>query len=57
MTHFEIENVKNVYDQISPHFDITRKSVWPDVEQFVKTFSSNSYVLDAGCGNGTKEKK
>lgn len=52
MTHFEIEHVKNVYDQISPHFDITRKSVWPDVEEFVKTFSSNSYVLDAGCGNG-----
>lgn len=52
MTHFEIEHVKNVYDQISPHFDITRKSVWPDVEQFVKTFPSNSYVLDAGCGNG-----
>jgi ubiquinone/menaquinone biosynthesis C-methylase UbiE len=52
MTSFEIENVKKVYDEIYPHFDVTRQSVWVDVKQFVDKFEKNSYVLDAGCGNG-----
>ena len=52
MTSFELENVKDVYDIISPHFDVTRTSVWKDVQIFVDSFEKNSYVLDAGCGNG-----
>jgi ubiquinone/menaquinone biosynthesis C-methylase UbiE len=52
MTSFEIENVKKIYDIIYPHFDVTRKSVWIDVQHFVDKFEKNSYVLDAGCGNG-----
>lgn len=52
MTSFELENVKNVYDIISPHFDVTRTSIWCDVELFINSFEKNSYVLDAGCGNG-----
>ena len=52
MTSFEIENVKQVYDEISPHFDVTRTSVWSDVQMFINDIEKNSYVLDAGCGNG-----
>ena len=52
MTSFEIENVKKVYDEISPHFDVTRTSVWSDVQMFINDIEKNSYVLDAGCGNG-----
>ena len=52
MTSFELENVKYIYDIISPHFDVTRTNVWKDVEIFVNSFEKNSYVLDAGCGNG-----
>jgi len=52
MTSFELENVKQIYDIIYPHFDVTRQSIWFDVQQFVDKFEKNSYVLDAGCGNG-----
>ena len=52
MTSFELENVKQIYDIIYPHFDVTRQSIWFDVQQFVDNFEKNSYVLDAGCGNG-----
>lgn len=52
MSNFEVENVKNIYDKISPHFDVTRQSIWYDVEKFVNKFEKNSFILDAGCGNG-----
>lgn len=52
MTSFELKNVKHIYDIISPHFDVTRTSIWCDVELFINSFEKNSYVLDAGCGNG-----
>jgi tRNA (uracil-5-)-methyltransferase TRM9 len=52
MTSFELQNVKNVYDKIAGHFDVTRRTIWFDVKQFVDSFEKNSYVLDAGCGNG-----
>lgn len=48
----EVENVKNVYDAIAEHFDVTRYSVWIDVKKFIDSLSKNSYILDAGCGNG-----
>ena len=52
MTSFEIENVKNIYDTISSHFDVTRKSIWIDVKKFMDNCKKYSYVFDAGCGNG-----
>ena len=48
----EVENVKKVYDAIAEHFDVTRYSVWIDVKKFIDSLSKNSYILDAGCGNG-----
>ncbi len=48
----ENENVKKVYDAIANHFDVTRYSVWVDVKKFMDSLDKNSYILDAGCGNG-----
>jgi tRNA (uracil-5-)-methyltransferase TRM9 len=45
-------NVKRVYDAIANHFDVTRYSVWIDVRKFIDSLDKNSFVLDAGCGNG-----
>lgn len=50
--NLEIEKVHNVYDIISKHFSTTRKIIWPKVEDFINTFTTNSLVLDIGCGNG-----
>ena len=48
----EYENVKKVYDAIADHFDVTRFSVWIDVKKFIDIQPKNSFILDAGCGNG-----
>ena len=48
----ENDNVKKVYDAIANHFDVTRYSVWIDVKKFIDSLDKNSYILDAGCGNG-----
>lgn len=45
-------NVKEVYNIISNHFDATRYNVWIDVKHFIDSIPENSYILDAGCGNG-----
>ena len=50
--NIEYENVKKVYDAIADHFDVTRYSVWIDVKKFLDILPKNSFILDAGCGNG-----
>ncbi|XP_075168009.1 tRNA (carboxymethyluridine(34)-5-O)-methyltransferase ALKBH8 [Haematobia irritans] len=45
-------NVHKVYDHIAEHFSETRHSPWPQVNDFLKSFSSGSILLDVGCGNG-----
>lgn len=40
------------FDEIAPHFDITRYKPWPESKRFISTLSKNSNVLDLGCGNG-----
>lgn len=49
---FEKTHVKNVYDVIANHFDATRYNVWIDVKNFINSIPKNSFILDAGCGNG-----
>ena len=49
---FEKTHVKNVYDVIANHFDATRYTVWIDVKNFINSIPKNSFILDAGCGNG-----
>ena len=45
-------SVKDVYNKIAPHFDVSRQRVWGSVKQFLSSLPKNSHVLDLGCGNG-----
>ena len=49
---FEKENVYDIYEEISKHFDQTRYVPWPKVKEFTDTFNQNSIIADVGCGNG-----
>lgn len=40
------------FDEIAPHFDITRYKPWPESKRFISTLPKKSMVLDLGCGNG-----
>jgi len=40
------------FDEIAPHFDMTRYKPWPESKKFISTFQKGSYFLDLGCGNG-----
>jgi ubiquinone/menaquinone biosynthesis C-methylase UbiE len=40
------------FDEIAPHFDITRYKPWPESKRFISTLPKGSRVLDLGCGNG-----
>lgn len=40
------------FDEIAPHFDITRYKPWPESKKFISTVPKGSTVLDLGCGNG-----
>ena len=51
-SNFEDENVKDIYNEISKHFDKTRYHSWPKIEEFSKCFEPNSVIADVGCGNG-----
>jgi hypothetical protein len=48
----EQEHVHKVYNEIAHTFSDSRYRPWPCVEKFLRTFSSGSFVLDIGCGNG-----
>ena len=49
---FEDKYVHGVYNKIAKHFSKTRVSVWKDIQLFKNTIEPNSFILDAGCGNG-----
>ena len=49
---FEKTHVKDVYEDISEHFDNTRHYSWDKVEEFVKDINVNTINFDIGCGNG-----
>ena len=44
--------LKQTFDTIAPHFDITRYKPWPESLRFISTLEKGSTVLDLGCGNG-----
>jgi len=50
----EIENtnVKSAYEIIGTHFSYTRPKIWYWIQDFLDQLSSNSSILDLGCGNG-----
>jgi len=49
---FEKEYVKDVYNQIAPHFNQTRYKAWPVVLSFLLSLEAGMVGLDIGCGNG-----
>lgn len=49
---FENKYVKDVYTNIAANFSHTRYMVWEDIREFLDSLGKDSYVLDAGCGNG-----
>lgn len=52
--HRDPGRVREVYDEIAPHFAETRAYPWPEIESFLDGVSSESgsMGLDLGCGNG-----
>jgi ubiquinone/menaquinone biosynthesis C-methylase UbiE len=44
--------LKETFDIIAPHFNITRYKPWPESKRFISTLTNGSTVLDLGCGNG-----
>jgi len=52
MTTYELENVKNIYEQISSEFDVTRTYKWSWIENYLDSLPENSFICDIGCGNG-----
>jgi ubiquinone/menaquinone biosynthesis C-methylase UbiE len=46
------EQTKEIYNEISSRFDISRVRIWPCVKKFLDTFTQSSTLLDVGCGNG-----
>ena len=56
MTTYELENVKNIYEQISNEFDVTRTYKWSWINDHLNTLPDNSFICDIGCGNGRNMK-
>jgi len=54
--NYEINNVKNIYDQIANEFDITRTYNWPWITKIMDDFAEKSLIYDIGCGNGRNMK-
>lgn len=52
MTHYEIDNVKKVYEIIAPEFNKTRSYYWAPISNFINELTINSLIYDIGCGNG-----
>jgi len=52
LPEIEKNNVVDVYSKISKDFSRTRYKVWPNVEEFIKSFPNDTKFLEVGCGNG-----
>ena len=50
--HRQPGRVRDVYDDIAPHFSDTRAYPWPEVEAFVDSCDRGRRGLAVGCGNG-----
>ena len=48
----EIENVKDVYNNIAEKFSNTRYKAWNSTEKFINKLEKNTKTLEVGCGNG-----
>ena len=50
--NLETTYVKEVYEEIAPHFSNTRTYKWSWVIDFLDSLKTDSIVYDLGCGNG-----
>ena len=55
--NYEETNVKQVYNEIAEHFNVTRVSQWIWVTSFINKIKKNNHekcpkIIDIGCGNG-----
>lgn len=50
--NLETTYVKEVYEEIAPHFSNTRSYKWSWVIDFLDSLKTDSIVYDLGCGNG-----
>lgn len=44
--------VKNTYELIAKHFNVTRVFTWSWITDFIDSLELNSTIYDIGCGNG-----
>lgn len=47
-----VTNVRNTYNKIASHFNLTRQKLWEDLVYFTPFIKDGQDVLDLGCGNG-----
>lgn len=47
-----VNDIKNIYNNISKEFNNTRYSRWKGVKDFLDSIEKNSLLGDFGCGNG-----
>jgi tRNA (uracil-5-)-methyltransferase TRM9 len=48
----EKTHVKDIYESIATHFDVTRQYKWDWIEKFRANYTETSIIYDIGCGNG-----
>jgi ubiquinone/menaquinone biosynthesis C-methylase UbiE len=46
------ETVRQTFEAIAEHFDVTRYKPWPESVEYVESLKGKGRVLDIGCGNG-----
>lgn len=51
-TILETLHVKDTYEKIAEHFNVTRVYTWKWVEEFINSIQKGSFIYDIGCGNG-----
>ena len=49
---FEINNVKNIYENIANNFSEKRMTKWDWIDSFIYSFQKHATLLDLGCGSG-----
>lgn len=45
-------HVKDVYNEIAVHWDLTRHSPWRQVKKYITELPEGTFLGDIGCGNG-----
>ena len=49
---YETYNVKDIYEKIAEHFNVTRVYTWSWIDNFINSLPKGSFIYDIGCGNG-----